>query len=81
MFCNRIKHLSIGQRLYPIKNHVAAYCSNIQAIDMSYDVFESKNPDINLSPLIIMHGLFGSKQNWRGVGRALASKMNRKVFE
>uniref|UniRef100_A0A1B0FI27 sn-1-specific diacylglycerol lipase ABHD11 n=1 Tax=Glossina morsitans morsitans TaxID=37546 RepID=A0A1B0FI27_GLOMM len=80
MFCNRIKHLSIGQRLYPIKNHVAAYCSNIQAIDMSYDVFESKNPDNNLSPLIIMHGLFGSKQNWRGVGRALASKMNRKVI-
>uniref|UniRef100_A0A1B0ASW5 sn-1-specific diacylglycerol lipase ABHD11 n=1 Tax=Glossina palpalis gambiensis TaxID=67801 RepID=A0A1B0ASW5_9MUSC len=80
MLCNRIKHLSIGQRLYPIKNHVAAYCSNIQAIDMSYDVFETKNSDNNLSPLIIMHGLFGSKQNWRGVGRALASKMNRKVI-
>uniref|UniRef100_A0A1A9UUX9 sn-1-specific diacylglycerol lipase ABHD11 n=1 Tax=Glossina austeni TaxID=7395 RepID=A0A1A9UUX9_GLOAU len=80
MFCNRIKHLSIGQRLYPIKNHVAAYGSNIQTIDMSYDVFESKNADNNLSPLIIMHGLFGSKQNWRGVGRALASKMNRKVI-
>uniref|UniRef100_A0A1A9X041 sn-1-specific diacylglycerol lipase ABHD11 n=1 Tax=Glossina brevipalpis TaxID=37001 RepID=A0A1A9X041_9MUSC len=80
MFCNRIKNLAIVQRLYPIKNHVAAYCSGTQAIDMSYDVFEGKNLDPNLSPLVIMHGLFGSKQNWRGTGRALASKMNRKVI-
>ncbi|GAO45883.1 hypothetical protein G7K_0129-t1 [Saitoella complicata NRRL Y-17804] len=32
------------------------------------------------SPLIIMHGLFGSKQNWRSLSKAFARDLNRQVF-
>ncbi|XP_060663093.1 protein ABHD11 [Drosophila nasuta] len=49
-------------------------------IAMAYEMFETPNTDTNKPPLMIMHGLFGSKQNWRSVGRAIASKTNRRVF-
>jgi pimeloyl-ACP methyl ester carboxylesterase len=34
----------------------------------------------NLYPLIIVHGLFGSKQNFRAISKALSQKTNRSVI-
>jgi pimeloyl-ACP methyl ester carboxylesterase len=31
-------------------------------------------------PVVIMHGLFGSKQNWRSISKSLANKLNAPVF-
>jgi abhydrolase domain-containing protein 11 len=31
-------------------------------------------------PLIILHGLFGSKQNWRSLGKSLAQKLESEVI-
>lgn len=40
--------------------------------------FNAYGSDGEAPPLIVMHGLFGSKQNWRGVGKALESKLTPK---
>lgn len=34
----------------------------------------------NSRPLIICHGLFGHIQNWRSVGRALSTRLNRRII-
>ncbi|KAI8819598.1 Alpha/Beta hydrolase protein [Fimicolochytrium jonesii] len=34
----------------------------------------------SISPLVILHGLFGSKQNWRSLSKALASKLGTDVI-
>ncbi|KAH8387237.1 hypothetical protein KR093_005746, partial [Drosophila rubida] len=54
--------------------------SKATPIAMSFELFVTPNTDVRKSPLIIMHGLFGSKQNWRSVGRAIARETNRRVY-
>ncbi|KAF9987691.1 hypothetical protein BGZ65_002321 [Modicella reniformis] len=31
-------------------------------------------------PIVILHGLFGSKQNWKALSKAMASRLNTQVF-
>ncbi|KAF9578396.1 hypothetical protein BGW38_005812 [Lunasporangiospora selenospora] len=31
-------------------------------------------------PIVIMHGLFGSKQNWKALSKAMATRLNTRVF-
>ncbi|XP_065365224.1 sn-1-specific diacylglycerol lipase ABHD11 [Calliphora vicina] len=57
-----------------------AYSYDARPIEMACNIFENKNTDNTKPPLMIMHGLFGSKQNWRAVSRSLESKTNRKII-
>ncbi|XP_023175930.1 protein ABHD11 [Drosophila hydei] len=61
---------------YQYRRHYA----NVPAIAMSHEQFDGSAPDASRSPLITMHGLFGSKQNWRSISRALAKQTNRRVY-
>lgn len=54
--------------------------ANIPAIIMSSEQFDGPTTDASKSPLITAHGLFGSKQNWRSVSRAIAKDTNRRVY-
>ncbi|GAA5962725.1 hypothetical protein JCM3765_006180 [Sporobolomyces pararoseus] len=46
--------------------------------------FESQLPNGNQSsskpPLVVLHGLYGSKQNWRSLAKGMAAKLGREVF-
>ncbi|GAA5883044.1 hypothetical protein JCM16303_006807 [Sporobolomyces ruberrimus] len=46
--------------------------------------FESQLPNGNGSsskaPLVVLHGLYGSKQNWRSLAKGMATKLGREVF-
>lgn len=44
-----------------------------EAINMAYATYESTTT-ITSSPLLIMHGLFGSKTNWNSLSKALQQK-------
>lgn len=66
--------------IFPFVQNVRSYSHSVRPINMAYNVFEGSNTDAARPPLIIMHGLFGSKQNWRAVGRALEAKTNRKII-
>lgn len=44
-------------------------------ITMAYNSYEATSAtENNANPVIIMHGLFGSKQNWRSICKALHAK-------
>ncbi|GAA6059669.1 hypothetical protein JCM10212_000056 [Sporobolomyces blumeae] len=45
--------------------------------------FESQLPNGESSskaPLVVLHGLYGSKQNWRSLAKGMAAKLGREVF-
>ncbi|XP_055705842.1 protein ABHD11-like isoform X2 [Phlebotomus papatasi] len=50
---------------------------NIQPVKLSYDEYLPKDPQsASGAPLLIMHGLFGSRQNWRGISKRLTQVLN-----
>ncbi|GBN16635.1 Protein ABHD11 [Araneus ventricosus] len=49
-------------------------------VTLSYWVFQPEAQAISKIPVIILHGLLGSKQNWRGLGKAIAVKSQRKIY-
>ncbi|XP_075191501.1 sn-1-specific diacylglycerol lipase ABHD11 isoform X2 [Anomaloglossus baeobatrachus] len=46
-------------------------------VPLSYDVYEGKVPG---PPLVLLHGLFGSKSNFQSIARALVRRTGRKVL-
>lgn len=51
-------------------------------ITMAYSSFQSTRPEHinNLQPIVIMHGLMGSKTNWKSMGKAINAKTGRDVY-
>lgn len=49
------------------------------AIQMSYNKYELPNVEEN-SPVVIMHGLFGSKSNWNSMSKALQRQLKRNII-
>uniref|UniRef100_A0A3B4B6D9 sn-1-specific diacylglycerol lipase ABHD11 n=1 Tax=Periophthalmus magnuspinnatus TaxID=409849 RepID=A0A3B4B6D9_9GOBI len=47
------------------------------AVNLSYDVFDGKNDD---TPLVFLHGLFGSKSNFHSIAKSLVQRTGRKVL-
>ncbi|KAH8118142.1 alpha/beta-hydrolase [Phellopilus nigrolimitatus] len=49
-------------------------------VDLKYDVYNGPLvPQADKGPLLILHGLFGSKRNWQSIGKALAKRIERPV--
>ncbi|XP_073421884.1 sn-1-specific diacylglycerol lipase ABHD11 isoform X1 [Dendrobates tinctorius] len=46
-------------------------------VTLSYDMYEGKAPG---PPLVLLHGLFGSKSNFQSIARALVRRTGRKVL-
>ncbi|KAG0378897.1 hypothetical protein BGX24_002452 [Mortierella sp. AD032] len=40
----------------------------------------SPNEDAKSQPIVVMHGLFGSKQNWKALSKAMAHRLNTRVL-
>ena len=50
---------------------------DLNTVDLSYDLYDKHN---SKNALIIAHGLFGSKQNWRSVAKRINEYTQQKVF-
>lgn len=42
-------------------------------------MFQPEAMSISGAPVVILHGLLGSKKNWSGLGKAISVKNKRKV--
>ncbi|KAJ1675988.1 hypothetical protein EV182_000158 [Spiromyces aspiralis] len=48
-------------------------------VKLEYTLAKSEMPS-NLPPMVVMHGLFGSKQNWGSLSKMFARRLNRDVY-
>ncbi|XP_026476966.1 protein ABHD11-like isoform X2 [Ctenocephalides felis] len=53
---------------------------HIETVRLAFNSYETTKSGDERSPLIIMHGLLGSKQNWNSISKAIHAKTNRKVI-
>lgn len=51
--------------------------SSASPVNLSYDVFDGKNDG---TPLVFLHGLFGSKSNFHSIAKSLVQRTGRKVL-
>ncbi|KAI8097896.1 Alpha/Beta hydrolase protein [Gilbertella persicaria] len=54
------------------------YSTVTKALNLSFDKHSIKSSEE--SPLLICHGLFGSKQNWSSLAKAISARLNRDVY-
>ncbi|PKY05887.1 putative alpha/beta fold family hydrolase [Aspergillus campestris IBT 28561] len=54
--------------------------SRLMRTDLSFQVFGPENEPVSRSPIVFLHGLFGSKQNNRSISKALARDLKRQVY-
>ncbi|KAL2140605.1 hypothetical protein VTI28DRAFT_3569 [Corynascus sepedonium] len=61
---------------------LAATCSHFSTVPLAYELHEPAKPvaDKQTSPIIFMHGLFGSKKNNRTMSKVLARDLGRHVY-
>uniref|UniRef100_A0A1B6E5J2 sn-1-specific diacylglycerol lipase ABHD11 n=1 Tax=Clastoptera arizonana TaxID=38151 RepID=A0A1B6E5J2_9HEMI len=50
------------------------------AVKLNYTLCEEKVNTIKAPPIIILHGLLGSKNNWKSLCKVFAEKFNRQIF-
>ncbi|XP_050434555.1 protein ABHD11-like [Adelges cooleyi] len=71
-------------RTYLLSDYRTISCRQMsmksKPVKMSYTSYESASDSNQDSPLIIMHGLFGSKSNWNSLAKALHNLTSRKVI-
>src|SRR5690242_1722863 len=53
---------------------------DFEAYEPSADQIAKKRTEVPISALVVCHGLFGSKQNWRSLGRAMSARFGVPVF-
>lgn len=53
------------------------YCSS--AVRLAYETIDATTDGEKLLPLVILHGLFGSKQNWRTLAKLFHKETGRQV--
>lgn len=59
-----------------------SFCTNIirkSPVKLSYTLYDN-NVTPNKSPIVIMHGLFGSKSNWNTLSKSLNQQTQRKII-
>ncbi|KAI7882672.1 alpha/beta-hydrolase [Lichtheimia hyalospora FSU 10163] len=55
------------------------YSSATSSVPLSFTKYPAPQPTSN-SPLLVCHGLFGSKQNWRSLGKSMSTRLSRDVY-
>lgn len=85
MLLNRLNPTTVLRtfRVYPriLYRHIASTSENADAVDLAYASYESTDDtDSSRPPLVILHGLLGSKNNWNSMSKAIHRTTGRKVI-
>lgn len=61
--------------------HLTSTSDNAEAVDLAYASYESTTNECSgRPPLVILHGLLGSKNNWNSMSKAIHRTTGRKVI-
>ena len=55
-------------------------CRQHSSVPLSFFKVVSEDVDERKIPILILHGLFGSKNNWRSISNKLAKQTNRVIY-
>ncbi|KAJ8917347.1 hypothetical protein NQ315_002369 [Exocentrus adspersus] len=74
-----LKHLQKAP--FKCYNRFLSSTETLEPVKLSYATYESTVPEAQAAPLLIMHGLFGSKGNWNSLCKVYQQKTdpNRKI--
>ncbi|XP_043910095.1 protein ABHD11 isoform X2 [Protopterus annectens] len=61
----------------PLKRLCSVGCTDTRSVELSYNVFDGKNKQ---TPLVLLHGLFGSKSNFQSIAKAFVQRTGREVI-
>lgn len=76
---NVLNSLSVCPRL--LQNRYMTTSENSDAVELAYASYESTSDgDSSRPPLVILHGLLGSKNNWNSMSKAIHKTTGRKVI-
>lgn len=69
----------------PTISHAAAATNktvklDFEAYEPTEEQLKKRRTEVPISSLVVCHGLFGSKQNWRSLGRAMSARFGVPVF-
>ncbi|KAI8088740.1 Alpha/Beta hydrolase protein [Halteromyces radiatus] len=70
-------HITRSFRICPVRSYTTG---SSNTIPLSFTKYPARGSIQNSSPLAICHGLFGSKQNWRGLAKAMSQRLSRDVY-
>lgn len=76
-----LQHTRLVTRLPQLARSGRAFsCSPLAAapVALKSEHFAPPQP-ATAGPLVVLHGLYGSKQNWRGLAKAMATQLKREV--
>uniref|UniRef100_A0A8R1HYC7 sn-1-specific diacylglycerol lipase ABHD11 n=1 Tax=Caenorhabditis japonica TaxID=281687 RepID=A0A8R1HYC7_CAEJA len=75
--------MSLLRKIYSltpsITRNIHSSRHTLSPVPLNFTSFSSPETDQN-PPLVIVHGLFGQKQNWNSVGKALHQKLKAPIF-
>ncbi|KAI7872814.1 Alpha/Beta hydrolase protein [Spinellus fusiger] len=60
-------------------SRVRLYSTHPVSVPLTYEKYASSKPTTT-PPLVICHGLFGSKQNWKSLAKAMSARFSRDVY-
>lgn len=85
MLLNKLSPTSVFKtfRICPriLYRYIASTSENADAVDLAYASYESTgDTDCSRPPLVILHGLLGSKNNWNSMSKAVHRTTGRKVI-
>ncbi|XP_031835129.1 sn-1-specific diacylglycerol lipase ABHD11 [Nomia melanderi] len=61
-------------------NHIHKNSNSVMPVKLAYASYESMKEEASKHPIIIMHGLFGSKNNWNMLSKSIHQQTDRKVI-
>ncbi|XP_034034060.1 protein ABHD11 [Thalassophryne amazonica] len=77
MCCRNLSRFLAGQKDAFASAPVFRTSSSASSVNLSYDVFDGKGES---TPLVFLHGLFGSKSNFYSIAKSLVQRTGRKVL-
>ena len=75
---------SLSRRSFSTSSAIKTWSANSPSltVPLSYTKYpvSEKDQTTHNAPLIVCHGLFGSKQNWRSLARGMSQRLSRDVY-